>query len=148
MTNPRDVKYANESIARWQDDLKQRAMLVTNNHAFAMLRAFLHELRARLSLDETARFGNALPAVQRGIFYQDWTPKHAPLPTPSLDEFSSALAARLLPHVHMPDGLAEDVLWVIHNNLEAHDRQRVTLALPEPLRKAWLAMSDQAQGTS
>lgn len=140
MTNPRDVKYANESVARWQDDLKQRAILVTNNHAFAMLRAFLHELRERLALDEIARFGNALPAVQRGIFYQDWTPKPAPLPTPSLGEFSAALAARLLPHVHMPDGLAEDVLWVLHHNLEAHERQAVTAVLPMPLQEVWLEL--------
>jgi hypothetical protein len=50
MTNPRDVKYANESIARWQDSLKRRAMLETNNIAFACLRGFLLELRGRLPL--------------------------------------------------------------------------------------------------
>ena len=67
MTNPRDVKYANESIARWQDALKQRAMLETNNITFACLRAFLHELRGRLDLAAIARVGNHLPAVQRWL---------------------------------------------------------------------------------
>ena len=111
MTNPRDVKYANERIARWQDRLKQRSLMATSNISFACLRGFRHELRARLPLADIATVGNHLPAVQRGVFYEDWRPA-APLPTPDLATFEAALTARLLPHIHMPKGLAADVLCV------------------------------------
>jgi uncharacterized protein (DUF2267 family) len=136
MTNPRDVKYANESIARWQDALKQRAMLTTNNITFACLRGFLHEVRARLDLADIATFGNHLPAVQRGVFYQDWVPAE-PMPTPDLATFEAALAARLLPHIHMPDGLAVDMLWLLKSESEPFDAEAIRSVLPAPLGEAW-----------
>lgn len=136
MTNPRDVKYANESIARWQDALKQRGLLATNNITFACLRGVLHELRARLTVDEVAQFGNHLPAVQRGVFYQDWVPL-IPLPTPDLGEFEEALARRLLPHVHMPDGLTADMLWVMKTESEPFDGSELRSVLPGALQELW-----------
>lgn len=136
MTNPRDVKYASESIAQWQDALKQRALMATNNITFACLRGFLHEVRARLPLADIATFGNHLPAVQRGVFYQDWTPAE-PLPTPDLAAFEAALASRLLPHVHMPDGLIADVLWTIRTQSEPFDAAAIRSVLPPPLAEVW-----------
>ncbi|WP_240231054.1 DUF2267 domain-containing protein [Devosia lacusdianchii] len=136
MTNPRDVKYANESIARWQDSLKRRAMLETNNIAFACLRGFLIELRGRLPLADIARLGNHLPAVQRGVFYQDWEPAE-PLPTPDLAAFEAALAQRLLPHVHMPQGLVADMLWLLKTQSEPFDAAAIRPLLPAPLVAIW-----------
>jgi uncharacterized protein (DUF2267 family) len=136
MTNPRDVKYANESIARWQAALKDRALLVTNNITFACLRGVLHELRDRMPLEHIARFGNHLPAVQRGVFYQDWVPAVV-VATPDLQAFEAALAQRLLPHVHMPDGITADVLWVIKTESEPYDAGEIREVLPEVLRVVW-----------
>jgi uncharacterized protein (DUF2267 family) len=136
MTNPRDVKYANESIARWQEALKTRGLIATNNITFACLRGVLHEIRARLPLASIARFGNHLPAVQRGVFYQDWTPGE-PLATPDLADFEAALAQRLLPHIHMPEGITADVLWVIRTESEPHDAAVIRDVLPEPLAALW-----------
>ena len=136
MTNPRDVKYANESIARWQSAIKERAMLETNNITFACLRGVLHEIRARLPLNDLARFGNHLPAVQRGVFYQDWTPTD-PVDTPDLAGFERALADRLLPHVHMPEGITADVLFVIRTESEPFDAAAIGEVLPPPLKVLW-----------
>lgn len=136
MTNPRDVKYATESIARWQDALKNRAMLATNNITFACLRGVMHELRARLPLSSIAAVGNHLPAVQRGVFYQDWAPAD-PLPTPDLADFEAALARRLLPHIHMPDGITADVLWLIRTESEPFDAAAIRAELPGPLAVVW-----------
>jgi len=136
MTNPRDVKYASESIAGWQTALKERALMATNNITFACLRGFLHEVRSRLPLAGIAAFGNHLPAVQRGVFYEAWTPAE-PLPTPDLDDFERALARRLLPHIHMPEGLAGDVLWLIKTQSEPFDAQAIRNVLPEPLAALW-----------
>jgi Uncharacterized conserved protein len=136
MTNPRDVKYANESIARWQAALKDKSLLVTNNITFACLRGVLHELRARMTLEHIATFGNHLPAVQRGVFYQDWRPGE-PIPTPDLASFEAALAARLLPHIHMPEGVTADTLFVIKTESEPHDAAQIRTVLPRPLAELW-----------
>lgn len=136
MTNPRDVKYANESIARWQQKLKERALLATSNITFACLRGVLHELRARLPLEDIAHFGNHLPAVQRGVFYQDRHPTE-PLSTPGLASFETALAQRLLPHVHMPEGITADTLWVIRTESEPFDAAEIRRVLPQSLAELW-----------
>ncbi|MBO9588550.1 DUF2267 domain-containing protein [Devosia sp.] len=136
MTNPRDVKYATESIAKWQDALKSRALLTTNNIAFACLRGVLHEVRARLNLGEIARFGNHLPAVQRGVFYQDWIPTE-PIALTDLAAFEAALAQRLLPHIHMPEGITSDTLWVIKTESDPVASAALRTALPDPLRELW-----------
>ena len=136
MTNPRDVKYSNESIAQWQAKLKDRALLATNNITFACLRGVLHEVRARLTLEDIATFGNHLPAIQRGVFYQDWHPAE-PLPTPDLTSFESALAKRLLPHVHMPEGITADTLWLIRTESEPFDARAIRGVLPQPLAELW-----------
>ena len=136
MTNPRDVKYANQSIARWQAALKDRAMLETNNITFACLRGVLHEIRARLALMEIARLGNHLPAVQRGVFYQDWVPAE-PLATPTLNAFESALLDRLLPHIHMPAAVTADVLFVMRTESEPFDAAAIRAVLPAPLQAVW-----------
>jgi hypothetical protein len=136
MTNPRDVKYANESIARWQAALKDRALLATNNIAFACFRGVLHELRGRMDIEQIARFGNHLPAVQRGVFYQDWVPGE-PVPTPDFAAFEAALAQRLLPHVHMPEGITADVLWVMRTESEPVDAAGLRGVLPGVLGVVW-----------
>jgi uncharacterized protein (DUF2267 family) len=135
-TNPRDVKYANESISRWQAALQDRAMLATSNITFACLRGVLHELRDRMPLEHIARFGNHLPAVQRGVFYQDWVPGE-PEATPDLASFERALAQRLLPHVHMPDGIAADTLWVMKTKSEPFDADEIRAVLPAALGTVW-----------
>jgi uncharacterized protein (DUF2267 family) len=140
VTNPRDVKYANESIAQWQKMLQERALLATNNITFACLRGFLHELRARLALREIAIWGNHLPAVQRGVFYQDWEPEEEPRATPDLADFETALATRLLPHVHMPAGITADVLWTIRTASEPFDATGLRSVLPPPLAALWDAV--------
>jgi uncharacterized protein (DUF2267 family) len=136
MTNPRDVKYATESIAKWQDALKTRAMLETNNITFACLRGVLHQMRAHMELGSIARFGNHLPAVQRGVFYQDWVPDAA-LPLGGLADFEAKLAQRLLPHVHMPDGITADVLWLLRTQSEPFDAAELRVVLPASLREVW-----------
>lgn len=136
MTNPRDVKYANESIARWQEALKARAMLATNNITFASIRGFFHELRARLPISDIASFANHLPAVQRGVFYQDWTPGE-PVPTPDLETFEAALAERLLPHIHMPEGITADMLWLLKTESEPFDAAAIRAVLPDALGAVW-----------
>src|SRR5690606_25441687 len=100
------------------------------------LRGVLHELRARLPVGGIAAVGNHLPAVQRGVFYQDWLPAD-PLPTPDLADFEASLAQRLLPHIHMPDGITADVLWLVRTESEPFDAVAIRAALPAPLAVVW-----------
>ena len=48
------------------------------NQSYAALRAVLHALRDRLSVEETAQLGAQLPMLIRGIYYAEWKPSRVP----------------------------------------------------------------------
>jgi uncharacterized protein (DUF2267 family) len=48
------------------------------NQSYAALRAVLHALRDRLTVDETAHLAAQLPMLVRGIYYDGWDPSQVP----------------------------------------------------------------------
>ena len=48
------------------------------NQSYAALRAVLHALRDRLSVDEAAQLAAQFPVLIRGIYYDGWDPSRVP----------------------------------------------------------------------
>jgi uncharacterized protein (DUF2267 family) len=48
------------------------------NQSYAALRAVLHTLRDRLTVDEGAQFAAQLPMLVRGLYYEGWDPSRVP----------------------------------------------------------------------
>ena len=44
--------------------------------AYGALRAVLHTLRDRLTIDESAQFAAQLPMLVRGMYYEGWNPRY------------------------------------------------------------------------
>lgn len=49
------------------------------NMSYAALRAVLHALRDRLTVQETAHLAAQLPMLVRGIYYHNWDPSEVPV---------------------------------------------------------------------
>jgi uncharacterized protein (DUF2267 family) len=49
------------------------------NQSYAALRAVLHALRDRLTVQEGAHFAAQLPILVRGIYYHSWDPSRVPV---------------------------------------------------------------------
>jgi uncharacterized protein (DUF2267 family) len=48
------------------------------NQSYNAMRAVLHALRDRLTVDETAHFAAQLPMLVRGVYYDGWDPSRVP----------------------------------------------------------------------
>jgi uncharacterized protein (DUF2267 family) len=62
--------------------------------AWRVLRAYLHVLRDRLTLDEAAHLAAQLPHLLRGVFYEGFDPGHQPEKIRDRDAFLARLAHR------------------------------------------------------
>jgi uncharacterized protein (DUF2267 family) len=48
------------------------------NQSYGAMRAVLHAIRDRLTVDETAHFAAQLPMLVRGVYYDGWDPSQVP----------------------------------------------------------------------
>lgn len=48
-------------------------------YAYRVLRAWLHVVRDRLTVDSAAHLGAQLPELLRGLFYEGWSPSRVPV---------------------------------------------------------------------
>ena len=105
--------------------------------AYSALRATLHALRDRLTVDEAAQLAAQLPLLIRGIYYENWRPAGTPLKERHQEQF--------LEHVRqdLPDEDAERVVRavfaVIAGYITAGELDDVYWMLPAGVRELWPA---------
>lgn len=63
--------------------------------SYQSLRAVLHTLRDRLSVDEAADLGAQLPILIKGIYYDGYKPSRTPVKIRTKDEFLSSVKEEL-----------------------------------------------------
>lgn len=62
----------------WLREIRDELGYGDEHLAYNALRAALHALRDRLTLDEAVQLGAQLPLLVRGIYYDGWTPRGKP----------------------------------------------------------------------
>jgi uncharacterized protein (DUF2267 family) len=78
MARPANFDHAVQVATRWVHDVAQAFPTEDSEFAFRALRAWLHTLRDRLTVEAAAHFGAQLPELLRGTYYEGWNPSDVP----------------------------------------------------------------------
>lgn len=135
MSAARQLQHSVEKANLWLGELAEQLGDEDRERAYRVLRAYLHALRDRLPVDESAQLAAQLPTLIRGIYYQDWDPSRTPEPyrgftdflermidEASLDgetsaSYATSAAASVLRR-HVSAGELEDLLGVLPPDLK------------------------------
>ncbi|MGE5700803.1 MAG: DUF2267 domain-containing protein [Arthrospira platensis] len=133
--NPTIIEHSVEKAHIWLKELTEELGVEDRQYAYRALRAVLHTLRDRLTVDIAAKLAAQLPTLIRGIYYEDWDPSRTPLPIHDVEKFldhvvtegrlageteaslAVAAVARLLRR-HISPGEIDDVLAVLPDKLK------------------------------
>lgn len=81
------IERSAEKANIWLKDIADELGDGDRQHAYRVLRAVLHVLRDRLTIDAAAKLAAQLPTLIRGIYYEDWDPSRTPMPPHTVDTF-------------------------------------------------------------
>src|SRR5512139_4189486 len=76
---PDPFAHAEHTANHWLDTVARQLGTDNRHYAHRVLRAWLHVVRDRLSVDSAAHLGAQLPEVLRGVFYDGWSPSRVPV---------------------------------------------------------------------
>ena len=129
----------------WLKNLMEILECPERRQAYQALRAVLHALRDRLTVEETAQFGAQLPMLIRGFYYEGWDPTGKPVKERHRDEFLARIGQELPNWEIEPELVARAVFLVIANRISEGEIEDVEHVLPREIRELWPSTMPQAR---
>jgi uncharacterized protein (DUF2267 family) len=119
----------------WIKDLSAELGDLGRRESFDILRAFLHTLRDRLTVDEAAQLGAQLPLLLRGAYYEAWDPTKAPVKL-SREEFVDRFARRaVLKDPIDPEPALRAAARTVRRHISEGEYEDVLAGMPQELRE-------------
>jgi uncharacterized protein (DUF2267 family) len=138
-----------ETLHKTNAWLKEIAQLLDSDRhrAYQALRAVLHCLRDRLTVDEAAQLGDQLPMLIRGIYYEAWHPAGKPDKIRSREEFLARISTHFpkTPPIDAEDA-TRAVFVVLETHVTAGEIRDVIQSLPQDIRTLWPQLDVRSQG--
>ncbi len=137
MSIPDVVAHGVQQLQEWLKSLRDNGDLAHTDEALAVLRAVLHQLRDRLTLEEAVDLGQQLPTIVRGFYFEGWRPRHLPEKLHTREAFVDAVAQRLLPRRLDADRAVRDVFALLAHFCDPGEIADVIAQLPSELKELW-----------
>ena len=144
-THIRGLDHSVELTNIWLAELAAELGSDSRPEAYRVLRAFLHTLRDRLTVQEAAELSAQLPMVIRGAFFQDWRPHQTPARYRNRDEFLGRFAREAgIEGESAVAFAAEAALRTFRRHVSDGEVTDVMSVLPEDVRELLLCLSVHA----
>lgn len=135
MSEPSIIDRSAEKAHVWVNDLAEELGSDDQRRAYRVLRAYLHALRDRLPVNESAQLAAQLPELIRGTYYEGWKPSSTPVRYRNLADFLDRIAADAgLDGETSASYAASAASAVLRRHVSAGEIEDVRAVLPEELR--------------
>ena len=137
MTDDR-VEIIDRSVEKthlWLNELAQELGTNDKRYAYRALRAVMHAIRDRLTVDEAAQLAAQLPELIRGIYYEGWDPSRTPAHYHDSKPFLDRIAAEAsLAGDSEASYAAQAVMNVMRHHVSSGELEQVLGMLPPKVR--------------
>ena len=130
-TFDRTVQRTNEWVHELMDELAWR----DKHKAYIAMKATLHALRDRLTVDEAAHLAAQLPMLVRGFYYEGWDPSDKPLKERHKREFLAHIAREFAEYDS--EAVARAVFKVLLRHVSEGEIAAVKQVMPAELEELW-----------
>jgi len=122
----------------WLNDLMGMMGSQDRHKAYIALRATLHALRDRLTIEEVAQLAAQLPMLIRGFYYEGWDPTGKPVKDRHKEQFLARIRQELRDDDTIdPDPAARAVFRLLANRITEGEIEDVEHLLPAEIRDLW-----------
>jgi uncharacterized protein (DUF2267 family) len=137
MTVPPSIAQTVQKTQEWLKELIDNGDLADTQESLAVLRAVLHHLRDRLTLEEVVDLGAQLPTLIRGIYYEGWQPRKPQTRIRSKQEFVYEVADKNFPNAVPSEQAIRDVFALLAHHCDPGEISDVIGRLPGELKELW-----------
>src|SRR5262249_30641323 len=106
-----------ERTTSWLLDLMRELNWSDRRRSYMALRSVLHGLRDHLPIEKAIRFGNQLPMLIRGLYFEEWDIRGKPLPWTSQKDLPDGNSSSFTPE-ELPDGEADMIVRAVFRLLD------------------------------
>jgi uncharacterized protein (DUF2267 family) len=126
-------EHAVQRASVWLADVTAALGTPDRHYGLRVLRAWLHTMRDRLTVDAAAKFGQQLPELLRGTYYDGWEPNRVPQKYDASEYVQRFSAEAVVPASEVP-GMAAAVTHVIAEHMSTGQVDQTLAELPADLR--------------
>jgi uncharacterized protein (DUF2267 family) len=117
----------------WLADIGAALGTRDRHYTHGVVRAWMHTLRDRLTVDAAAKFSAQLPELLRGVYYDGWEPNKAPVKY-NVEQYIQRFAAQAsIPAVQVPT-TAATITEVMADRMSPGQVNETLAELPTDLR--------------
>lgn len=139
MTGLQALDHSVHTTNVWLNSIMQELHTMDRQEAWQALRASLHALRDRLTVDEAAHLAAQLPLIIRGVYFEGWRPAGKPEKVRDGQEFLTHVQRELANEQlrRDPERIFRAVIRTLSQHVTQGEIEEVRQSLPAEVRRFW-----------